>query len=51
MKEVETERWNLQKGSDSLEPVVVDLRGQRKHAEARKVCEELCYLAGIFGKD
>ena len=38
---VVAERSGLQKDSDSLEPEVVDLPGQREHAEARKVCEEL----------
>ncbi len=41
MKEVVIEKWNLQKDSDSLEPEVVDLQGQRELAEVRKVCEEL----------
>ena len=36
MGEVATEGWDLQKEFDSVEPVVVDLRGQRKHAKARK---------------
>ncbi len=39
MGEVATEGWDLQKDSDSLEPVVVDLLGQRKHVEARKAGE------------
>ena len=39
--EVATERWDLQEGSDSLEPVVVDLQGQQSYVEVRKACEEL----------
>ena len=39
--EVVTERWDLQKDFDSLEPVVVDLQGQRLWTEVRKACEEL----------
>ena len=36
MGEIVTTGWGLQKDSDSLEPVAVDLLGQRKHAKARK---------------
>ncbi len=41
MKEVATERWDLQEGSDWHESVVVDLQDQRLRTEGRKACEGL----------
>ncbi len=41
MGEVVTERWNLRKDFGSLEPVAVDLQGQKEQVEVRKACVEL----------
>ena len=41
MEEIAAERWDLQKDSDSLEPVVVDLLGQWSQVEAQNACEVL----------